>query len=58
MIDEVINDAGIAQPASFHQVKRRGIIEIRIRLARPRDVVEELEDGCALPADLADMSTQ
>src|SRR6202044_3276068 len=58
MIDQVVNDRGISHPARFHEVKGSRVIEIRVGLPGPRNVVEEFEDGCTPGANLAYVGPQ
>jgi len=55
MLDQGIDHRRRAQPAPFHQMKRRRVVEVGVGLAPPRNVVEKFRDHDALCADLAQM---
>ena len=58
VINQAVDDLGVAQPAALQNVKGRGVIQVGIRLARPRNVIKEFENVIALRADLPDVGPE
>ena len=58
VIDEIVDDRRIAQPAAFEYMKGCGIIEIGERLPCPGHIVEKFQNRCALRTDLADVGPE